>query len=80
MKVGVKVDTKAERRSLVRAIISRIAWVWDRFDFWVIHRGERLRPKVRESIEQEIEDEKLGKVKPSPRFTNTKDMMDWLNS
>ena len=75
----VKIGTKTEWPSFVRTVISRIAWLYDRFVFHVIYRGERLRPEVAEQMKKSVEDAKKG-INVSPKFTNTKDMMDWLNS
>ena len=78
--VGAAVDdasVKQEKRSLMRSVF---AWVYDRFDFWVIHRGRRLRPEVEERLDREDEEERQGKQVRSPAFTNAADMMRWLDS
>ena len=80
--VAVKVGggVKAKKRSWVRGVFGWFAWVWDRFDFWVIHRGRRLRPEVLERLEREDEEERQGKQVRSPRFANAEDAVKWLKS
>ena len=79
IKAGVKMNTKTRRPSFMRAIIARIAWVWDRFVFYVIYRGERLRPEVAERIERSIANAKNGK-NISPTFKSGKDAIQWLKA
>ena len=77
--VGAAVDdasVKQEKRSLVRSVF---AWVYDRFDFWVIHRGRRLRPEVGEELLKDVEEVRSGRD-TSPGFSNAKDAVAWLKS
>ena len=53
-------------------------WIADRFDFWVIYRGERLRPEVLDRLDEEDEAERRGEDVYSPAFTNVEDMRKWL--
>ena len=79
--VAVKVGggVKAKKRSWVRGVFGWFAWVWDRFDFWVIHRGRRLRPEVREELLKSVEEVRQGKD-TSPGFTDVDEAIRWLDS
>ena len=79
VKAGGDVKEDTQKRSWVRGVFGWFAWVWDRFNFWVIHRGERLRPEVREELLKSVEDARQGK-NLSPAFTNVEDMIKWLDS
>ena len=59
IKVGGGVGKPSAR--LVGAVRGFFVWVWDRFDFWVIHRGRRLRSEVWAEIAREDEEERRGK-------------------
>ena len=74
---GVGVERR--EKSLVRSVFAWFAWVWDRFVFHIIYRGERLRPEVREELRKSVEEVKQGKD-TSPGFTNVDDAIRWLDS
>ena len=78
--VGVQIgETKIKKPSWVRSVFGWFAWVYDRFDFWIIHRGRRLRPEVLERLEQAVKNTKQGK-NISPKFSNVEDAIKWLDS
>ena len=79
LQTGVKIGAKPERMSVVRVITSRIAWLYDRFVFHIIYRGERLRPEVQEQLRKDVEDAEKG-INVSPVFTNADDLITWLDS
>lgn len=80
IKATPAVDIKEENSSNKCSVFARIARLYDRLVFRLIHRGRRIRPEALEVIEKEIEDEKQEKTAPPKKFANTKDMMEWLNS
>ena len=79
-KIAADANVKTNRLSLFRSAVSKIAWLYDRFVFHVIYRGERLRPEIIAEMEKEDEDERNGKNVRSPTFTNTEDAIRWLDS
>ena len=62
-----------------RSIFSWIAWLYDRFVFWVVHRGRRIRPEVGEALRKDVEDANNGK-NVSPEFTTVEEAIKWLRS
>ena len=79
VKAGGDMKADTQKRSWVRGVFGWFAWVWDRFDFWVIHRGERLRPEVREELRKSVEEVRQGKD-TSPGFTDVDEAIRWLDS
>ena len=56
-------------------------WVSDRYDFWVVHRGERLKPEVWAELEEEERKYEAGNREGcSPVFDTAEDAIAWLNS
>ena len=56
-------------------------WVTDRFDFWIVHQGERLKPEIAADLEESWRREAAGDFSHlSPRFDNTEDAIAWLDS
>ena len=75
---GVGIVEK-QRKSLVRSIFAWFAWVYDRFVFYVVYRGRRLRPEVKDRLERAIQETEQGK-NMSPKFADVEDAIRWLDS
>ena len=55
-------------------------WVADRYDFWVVHRGERLKPEVAAEIEESLRKYEAGDREGfSPSFYTVEDAIAWLH-
>ena len=73
------VEVKRQKRLFVRLVFAWFVWMYDRFVFWVIYRGRRLRPEVGEELLQDLEEVQSGRD-TSPGFSNTEDAVKWLKS
>ena len=78
---GIKIGrgTKAGQVSRIRSLGKKIAKTIDDLIVRYYYKGERLRPEVREELEQSVRDARQGK-NLSPGFTSAKEMSEWLKS
>ena len=70
---------KASKPFVLRVWFEKVAKFVDDLVVKYYYKGERLRPEVWEEMQQSMKEAEEGR-NMSPRFTNTKDAGEWLNS
>ena len=74
----VTMNTRAEKFG--GGLVGFCRWVADRYDFWVVHRGRRLRPEVAAEIEESLRKYEAGDREGfSPSFYTVEDAIAWLD-
>ena len=78
---GIKIGrgTKAGQVSRIRSLGKKIAKTIDDLIVRYYYKGERLRPEVREELEQSVRDARQGK-NVSPTFESAEEAIAWLES